>query len=114
MSVKTPVAPRIQHASDPLVPHLAFEWHEHTQKVYVAKVPGRYESGAFVPAASRTRRWVCVTEHCEHHAMFYGFVQTLLRGYKMAAADYANLRESALVRRAEELKHSGLLRGETD
>jgi hypothetical protein len=57
---------------------------------------------------------VVVAEHCEHHARFYGFVQSWLRGYKKAVTDYHRLRESSLVRRTEELRHSGLLRGETD
>lgn len=74
--------PRIEHASHPKYPEFTFEWHPWTQKVYVVHVPGRRVDGVFVPDPTvGNANAVALAEHCEHHAMFLGFVQTYLRGY---------------------------------
>lgn len=88
MSAVLPVVPRVLKTRDPKLPHLAFEWHEHTGKVYVVLVAGRWDGGAFVPglADAKAQAW-CIAEHCEDHGRFIGFVQTYLRGYKMGLAD---------------------------
>lgn len=113
MSVRT--AERIEKCSDPLVPQFAFEWHPVIQKVYLLEIPGRHEGGEFVPDSTvRNIKAVCIAEHCEHHARFFGFVQTFLRGFKLAVTQTEQLRESGLAKRAEELRHSGLLKGITD
>lgn len=88
MSLTVPVAPRIQKTSTPTFPQFVFEWHEHTGKVYMLETPGAWIGGQFVPSfAEKTRRAIVVAEHCEHHARFYGFVQTFLRGYRKGKED---------------------------
>jgi hypothetical protein len=89
-SSKVPVIPKIQKFHFKEFPMFLFEWHEHTQKVYVIGLPGRWEGGEFVLAQvqeGKNIQGMCLAEHCAHHARFYGFVQTFLRGYRQGVAD---------------------------
>lgn len=95
MSVQTQVVPKIEKIKDPRLPQFLFEWHPHTKKVYVVCLPGKFvdgivghfENGKFVPGfyepsfSSVEAKGFVLAEHCEHHARFYGFVQTYARGY---------------------------------
>lgn len=87
MSLKLPIVPNVQKIKDPKFPQFLFEWHEQSQKVYVIGIPGRFEGGEFVIALTGEARAAVLAEHCEHHARFYGFVQTYLRGYRQGLAD---------------------------
>lgn len=78
-----PIVPRIHKTSTSSFPQFAFEWHEASQKVYLISLPGNFVDGVFIKGDNySTIEAVCIAEHCEHHARFYGFVQTWLRGYK--------------------------------
>lgn len=117
MGTKAPVVPKIHKATDPLLPHLIFEWHPHTGKVYSLEIPGRWESGGFVPAPdwSAKARAVVIAEHCNTHALFLGFVQTFTRGMKKMAIDYDKMEGSELHKRAvKERLGAILLKGETN
>lgn len=100
--------PLIRKFGDPLVPHLLFEWHENTKKVWCVEIPGRYEGRQFVASVTDLKaKATVIAEHEETHAGAFGAVQTFLRGYKacmthQALGDY-NLSESDLAARAEEL-----------
>jgi hypothetical protein len=89
MSVQTPVTPKIEHIRDPKHPQFRFEWHPNTEKVYIVQNPGKFEDGEWVPDygfAGSCPAFI-LAEHCEHHARFFGFVQTYLRGYKQGLYD---------------------------
>jgi hypothetical protein len=77
----------IQKISPPGFPQFLFEWHPEMQKVYIIAVPGRFQNDVFVPGMIGHAQAQILAEHCEHHARFYGFVQTYLRGYRQAEAD---------------------------
>lgn len=114
MSLRTPAVPKIEKCTDPLVPQFVFEWHPDTKKVFLCEIPGRHEDGQFIPDFGRTTiNAVTITEHCDTHAMFFGFCQTFLRGYKKALSDYPKLSDSAALATVERWK-AGLLKGEKD
>lgn len=74
---------KIANFSDSAIPGYRFEWHPEIQKVYIVPLPTPEQDAA---AASRGERvkvqaWV-LAEHCDTHAMAYGYVQTWCRGYK--------------------------------
>lgn len=104
MSVTTSIAPTIEKIKDPRLPQFLFEWHPHTQKVYVVNLPGKFadnnpghfDNGKFVPGiyeqsftAINAQAFV-LAEHCEHHARFFGFVQTYARGYLQGFRDHSD------------------------
>ncbi len=91
MSLTLPVAPTIPKTRDPNFPHLLFEFHEHTGKVYAVEIPGSWEGGAFTAAVGGKATAHVIAEHCDTHGRFIGFVQTYLRGMKRGMVE-ANLR----------------------
>jgi hypothetical protein len=78
---------QIAKMKDPRVPHLLFEWHPITGKVYVVELPGKWIDGQFVPAVTGTANATVLAEHCDTHGRAYGFVQTYLRGCKRGASE---------------------------
>ena len=75
---------RIAKLKNPTLPQFLFEWHPEIQKVYMIKIPGHWEGKRFFPSMTEIHADAnVIAEHCETHAMFYGFVQTFCRGYKM-------------------------------
>lgn len=79
---------QIGHIDSPKHPQFHFEWHPESGKVYVVNVPGKWIDGIFVKDTSvHTAKAEIAAEHCEHHARFYGFVQTFLRGYNKAKGE---------------------------
>ena len=81
--------PKIHYMRQPALPQFVFEWHAHTEKVYVVGIPGRWIDRTFVPAISGEAKGFVLAEHCDTHGRFYGFVQTYLRGYKQGMTDEA-------------------------
>lgn len=78
----------IEHTRTPTFPQFEFEYHPETGKVYRVDVPGQWIDGEFVRDPDRrVAEGVCIAEHCDHSARFYGFVQTYLRGYRRGASD---------------------------
>lgn len=81
MSVTTPVAPRVHKAMNPSFPDFAFEWHEHSQKVYAIANPGRWEQGRFVPdLAAGTAHASLIGEECDCLPRFKQYTRTFLCG----------------------------------
>jgi hypothetical protein len=78
----------ISKIAHPKYPQFVFEWHEDKQKVYLVTVPGKWVDGHFVQDLTvHSTKAEVIAEHCEHHARFYGFVQTWLRGYNKAKGE---------------------------
>ena len=79
---------KILHTRDPKFPSFEFEWHTQIGKVYVIGLPGRFIDREFVPQTTPgNARAFCLSEHCDTHARFLGFVQTYLRGYRQGLQD---------------------------
>lgn len=73
----------ILHLQQPAFPHLRFEWHPQSRKVYLVRLGRIDQERGFVPIDPKTPMvGEIIAEHAETHGAAFTFVQTFLRGYR--------------------------------
>lgn len=68
----------IYHIKSPATPHLRFEWHEGSKRLYLIRVGHVPERGELI------------AENVEDHGLAYNITNAWIRGYKSAKMELPN------------------------